>query len=59
MVDETREKILDAALKVFSKEGYKPAKTAIIAEEASFSEKTLFRKFKTKENLFNEVISKK
>lgn len=57
MTDGTEQKILNAALKIFSKKGYEGAKTAVIAEEAGFSEKTLFRKFKTKENLFNEVIS--
>ena len=30
-----------------------------IAEESGFTEKTLFRKFKTKENLFNTTIQKK
>lgn len=58
MADETEQKILDAALKIFSEKGYKGATTLIIAEKAGFSEKTLFRKFKTKENLFNRVILK-
>ncbi len=57
MVDKTEQKILSAALKLFAENGYKGATTLIIAEEAGFSEKTLFRKFKTKENLFNSVIT--
>lgn len=47
MADETKQKILDAALKIFAEKGYKGATTMSIAEEAGFSEKTLFRKFKT------------
>lgn len=56
MADETEQKILRAALKLFSQKGYKAAITMAIAEEAGFSEKTLFRKFKTKRNLFDRVI---
>lgn len=58
MTDETEQKILDAALKVFAEKGYIGATTVAIAEKAGFSEKTLFRKFETKENLFNRVIIK-
>lgn len=57
MTDETEQKILDAALKLFSKEGYKAATTMAIAEEAGFSEKTLFRKFKSKRNLYDMVVT--
>ncbi|MBI5679461.1 MAG: TetR/AcrR family transcriptional regulator [Methanobacterium sp.] len=53
MTDETEQKILDAALKLFSKKGYESATTIAIAEEAGFNEKTLFRKFKTKKNLYD------
>lgn len=56
MQRDTEELILNAALKVFAKEGYVGAKTRIIAEEAGFSEMTLFRKFKSKENLFYKLL---
>ena len=56
MSQETEKKILKAALKIFAKEGYVGAKTRLIAEEAGFSEMTLFRKFKSKENLFFTVL---
>ncbi len=59
MVDKTEQKILDVALKEFAEEGYVGARTRIIAEKSGFSEMTLFRKFKTKENLFNMVLNKK
>jgi len=57
MADNTVQKIIDAALKVFGEKGYKGATTRLIAEEAGFSELTLFRKFKTKENLFDMALT--
>lgn len=56
MTDDTKIKILDAALKVFAIEGYKSATTRSIAHESGFSEITLFRKFETKKKLFNEAM---
>ncbi len=56
MTDKTEQKILDSALKEFSEKGYTGATGLNIAENAGFSEKTLFRKFKTKKNLFDQVI---
>lgn len=56
MTDKTKQKILDAALTVFAREGYKSATTRSIAEESGFTEMTLFRKFDTKENLFDAAI---
>ena len=56
MTDKTEQKILDAALKIFSEKGFKGATTRVIAQESGFSELTLFRKFETKENLFNSVM---
>lgn len=57
MPTNTEQKILDAALKVFSEKGYNGARTRIIAETSGFTEMTLFRKFETKENLFNRVLT--
>ncbi|MTK63201.1 MAG: TetR/AcrR family transcriptional regulator [Methanobacterium sp.] len=57
MMDETKTKILDAALNIFAKEGYNSATTRSIASKSGFSEITLFRKFETKENLFKEAMS--
>ena len=52
----TRGRILDAALKVFSKGGYLGATTREIATRAGVAELTLFRHFSSKERLFEEVI---
>lgn len=56
MKDKTAQKIMGAALRLFSERGYAGATTLAIADEAGYSEKTVFRKFKTKENLFNRTI---
>ncbi len=56
MTEKTEQKILKASLKIFAEKGYKGATTSALAEEAGFSEKTLFRKFKTKKNLYNKVL---
>ena len=54
----TDQKILDAAVKVFSTKGYAGATTREIAQEANVTEVTLFRKFQSKENLLKEVLIK-
>lgn len=58
-MEDTEQKILDAALRVFASEGYKGATTRRIAQEANVTEVTLFRKFQSKENLLREVLIKK
>lgn len=55
-MEDTEQRILDAALRVFASEGYTGATTRKIAEEANVAEVTLFRKFKSKENLLKEVL---
>ncbi|HEX7468685.1 MAG TPA: TetR/AcrR family transcriptional regulator [Methanobacterium sp.] len=57
MIDKTSQKIMDSALNLFARYGYKGASAKAIAYEAGFNELTLFRKFKTKRNLLNEVIA--
>ena len=55
MKDKT-EQILKAALQVFTKKGFSDSTTQEIAHEAQVAEVTLFRKFKTKQNLFLSTI---
>lgn len=52
------DRILDAAMMIFSENGYKGATTIKIAEKAEVNEITIFRKFKSKENLLKTVIEK-
>ncbi len=56
MADETEQKILDAALILFSQKGYAGATTKIIAAKSGFTEMTLYTKFQNKQNLFDQVI---
>ncbi|MFN4197052.1 MAG: TetR/AcrR family transcriptional regulator [Caldimicrobium sp.] len=55
-VSKTKEKLLKAALELFSEKGYLGATTKEIAKRASVSEPTLFRHFKNKNNLFIAVL---
>ena len=48
--------ILDAAMKVFVKRGYKGSTTVEIAKAADISEVTLFRYFKSKQEIFLQGI---
>lgn len=57
MVNETRQKIMDTALKEFAEKGYRGATTRDIAAKAGFNNSTLFRKFETKNNLFRSVLN--
>lgn len=50
-VDETRQRILAAAHRVFAAEGFRGATTRRIASEAGVNEVTLFRHFTSKEQL--------
>jgi len=51
-----RQRILEAALRVFSRNGYLGATTREISREAGVAELTLFRHFETKEGLFDNVM---
>lgn len=53
----TRNKILETALRLFSKKGYLGATTKDIAKGAGIAEVTLFRHFPSKERLFEHVIN--
>lgn len=52
----TMEKILDAALEVFSEKGFHLAIVDEIAERAGVGKGTLYRYFANKETLFNELV---
>ena len=50
-----REKMLEAAMRVFAESGFRGATTRRIAEEAGVNEVTLFRHFKSKNALIREA----
>lgn len=54
--DITKQRLLDATLKLISEKGYLGATTREIAQEAGVTELTLFRHFGTKEKLFVELL---
>jgi AcrR family transcriptional regulator len=51
----SRQKLLEAAIRVFAESGFRGATTRRIAEEADVNEVTLFRLFKSKTALINEA----
>ena len=53
---KTRQRLLQAAARVFAEKGYSGATTRAIAEAAGLSELTLFRHFGSKKNLFMTVV---
>ncbi|KPQ44496.1 MAG: TetR family transcriptional regulator [Candidatus Methanoperedens nitroreducens] len=58
LMNETEQRILNAAMKVFSEDGFEGARTRKIAELAGVNEVTLFRKFQSKENILRVVMMK-
>jgi len=55
---QKRINIIDAAERVFFSKGYDTAKMEDIAEEAEFSKGTLYLYFKSKEELYFEIVSR-
>ncbi len=55
-MDDTKERILSAALDVFSVKGYAASRTREIAVAAGMNEVTLFRTFGSKRNLYIAVF---
>ena len=51
-----KERILEAALEIFSQKGFHPATTDEIAERAGVGKGTLYRYFETKDKLFAELV---
>jgi AcrR family transcriptional regulator len=52
----TRQRILEAAERVFSRDGFQGATTREIAREAGVNEVTLFRHFRSRDELLRETI---
>ena len=58
-VEERRQDILEAALKIFTEKGYNGSTTAEIARAAGVAEGTIFRHFPTKKELLIAVLKPK
>ncbi len=57
-VDQTRQRLLDAAAKVFSRDGFQGATTREIAREADVNEVTLFRHFLSRDELVKATLER-
>lgn len=53
---DTRQRLLNAAAKIFARDGLNGATTRAIAEEAGVNEVTLFRHFQSKDGLIAAVV---
>ena len=53
---DTKDKIFNAAIKVFVKKGFSASTTAEIAEEAGVAQGTIFRYYKTKKDILRGVM---
>ena len=56
---QTRERLLDAALQVFSRRGYSAASVDEIAAEAGYSKGAVYSNFSNKEELFLALIDRR
>ncbi|MEM9326604.1 MAG: helix-turn-helix domain-containing protein [Bacteroidota bacterium] len=54
---EKKEKILEAALELFAKEGYRSTSTSKVAKLAGVSEGLIFRHFGNKEGLLDAIVA--
>lgn len=57
-LSSTGDKIMEAAVSLFMKNGYKRTTTAAIAKKAGVNEVTIFRTFGNKKALFHEVFTR-
>ena len=55
---DTDERIINAAVSVFEREGYEGATVNMIADEAKVNAVTLFRNFRSKDNIMQAVVLK-
>ncbi len=54
--EQTRQRVLDAAAKLFEQRGFGGASIAAIAAEAGVSEETVYARFRSKRNLLGELV---
>jgi len=55
--EERRKRIIQAAMKVFSKKGFRGSRTKEIAKAAGVSEAMVFKHFKNKNDIYSSIIS--
>jgi TetR/AcrR family transcriptional regulator, acrAB operon repressor len=55
--EQTRQKVIEAALKLFSRNGYSQTTLAMIATEAGYSRGPIYWHFRNKDELYEAVLS--
>ncbi len=55
-ITESQQKIIDAAIAIFSEKGYAASSTSQIAKKAGLAEGTIFRYFRTKKELLLSIV---
>lgn len=55
--EQTRQKVIEAALKLFSRNGYSQTTLAMIADEAGYSRGPIYWHFKNKDELYDAVLA--
>ncbi|MFN3714996.1 MAG: TetR family transcriptional regulator [Alcanivoracaceae bacterium] len=55
--EQTRQKVIEAALKLFSRNGYSQTTLAMIAEDAGYSRGPIYWHFRNKDELYEAVLS--
>jgi AcrR family transcriptional regulator len=58
-ISKTRDKILEAAIRLFAEKGFNGTTTKEIAEKAGVNEALIFRYFSTKRDLYGAIIERK
>ncbi|UQS84849.1 TetR/AcrR family transcriptional regulator [Apilactobacillus apisilvae] len=53
---DKQKSVLQASIKLFAEKGYAETKTADIAKKAGVAEGTVYKHFKTKENILNAIL---
>lgn len=56
--EQTRQRVLDAAARLFEERGYEGASIAAIAQQARVSEETVYARFRNKRTLLGELVSR-
>ena len=57
-MENTKEKILAAALELFAENGYKAVSVSMIAEKVGISKGALYRHYQSKKDLFNSILAR-
>ena len=57
-MENTKEKILAAALELFAENGYEAVSVSMIAEKVGISKGALYRHYQSKKDLFNSILAR-